>query len=34
LGRPRRIWEDNNIDLMAVGFEDGRWLKLAQDHVE
>ena len=32
--RPRRRWETNNIDLMAVGVKAGRWMKLAQDHAQ
>ena len=31
LGRPRRRWEDNNMDLQEVGRGCGNWMGLAQD---
>ena len=31
LGRPRRRWEDNKMDLQEVGGGCGDWMKLAQD---
>jgi hypothetical protein len=32
LGRPRRIWEDNNMmDVQEVGGGRGDWMELAQD---
>jgi hypothetical protein len=32
LGRPRRLWEDNNkMDLREIGCEVENWMKLAQD---
>jgi hypothetical protein len=35
LRRLRRRWKDNiKMDLNEIGFEDGRWMKLAQDHVQ
>jgi hypothetical protein len=35
LGRLRKKWEDNiKTDLREIGSEDGRWMELAQDHVQ
>jgi hypothetical protein len=34
LGRPRRREEDNKMILRQIGCEDGRWMELAQDHVQ
>ena len=31
LGRPRRRWEDNKMDLQEVGGGRGDWMELAQD---
>jgi hypothetical protein len=31
LGRPRRRWEDINIDLQEVGCGSMDWIELAQD---
>jgi hypothetical protein len=31
LGRPRRRWEDNKMDLQEVGRGGGDWMELAQD---
>ena len=31
LGRPRRRWEDNIMDLQEVGGSCGDWMELAQD---
>ena len=31
LGRPRRRWEDNKMDLQEVGEGCGNWMELAQD---
>ena len=31
LGRPRRRWEDNKMDLQEVGGSCGDWMELAQD---
>jgi len=31
LGRPRSIWEDNNMDLQEVGCGSIDWIDLAQD---
>jgi hypothetical protein len=31
LGRPRRRWEDNNMDLQKVGCGGMDWIELAQD---
>jgi hypothetical protein len=32
LGRPREY--NIKVDLMETNYEDGRWMKLAQDHVQ
>ena len=31
MGRPRRKWEDNKMDLEEVGRGCGGWMELAQD---
>jgi hypothetical protein len=31
LGRPRRRWEDNKMDLQEAGCEGMEWIELAQD---
>jgi hypothetical protein len=35
LGIPRRRWEDKiRIGLQKISCDDGRWMELAQDHVQ
>jgi hypothetical protein len=31
LGRPKRRWADNRMDLVEVGWGDVNWIGLAQD---
>jgi hypothetical protein len=31
MGRPRRRWEDNRMDLQEVGWWGMDWIELAQD---
>jgi hypothetical protein len=34
LGRPRRRWEDNRMDLRKIGWGGMGWIYLAQDRDE
>jgi hypothetical protein len=34
LGRSKKKSEDNEIDQRDIGYENGRWMELAQDRVQ
>jgi hypothetical protein len=34
LGRPRRRWDNINMDLMEIGIDGADWIQLAQDRVQ
>jgi hypothetical protein len=34
LGRPRRRWEYNMMDLTEIGIDGTNWIRLAQDRVQ